>query len=92
MFDVPDAFGFDDVTLFAALSFQGGSGPSGAAEILLRAAVAALLNAAHPGVDYPLTTAQIISQVNTALAANRPAMLTLATTLDTNNNMGCPLN
>jgi hypothetical protein len=91
VFDVPDSFGLDGTTLLQALSLAGGNGPQGAAEILLRAAVAALLNAAHPGVTYPLTEAEIISQVNTALAANRPAMLALATTLNTNNNLGCPL-
>lgn len=76
-------------------SLQGGGGPGtlGAAKILLRAAVAALLNAAHSGVDYPRTSAQIISAVNTALASNnRDAMLTLASALDRDNNLGCPLN
>jgi hypothetical protein len=75
-------------------SLQGGGGPGtlGAAKILLRAAVAALLNAAHSGVDYPRTSAQIISDVNAALTSNnRDAMLTLATSLDDDNNLGCPL-
>jgi len=75
-------------------SLQGGGGPGtlGAAKILLRAAVAALLNAAHSGVDYPRTSAQIIADVNAALASNnRDAMLALATSLDDDNNLGCPL-
>jgi hypothetical protein len=75
-------------------SIQGGGGPGtlGSATILLRAAVAALLNAAHSGVDYPLTQAQIISRVNSALASNnRDTMLALASTLDDDNNLGCPL-
>jgi uncharacterized repeat protein (TIGR01451 family) len=81
-----------DATLLQALSFAGGPGTSGAAEILLRAGVAALLNAAHSGVSYPLTTADVISQVNTALASNnRDAMLVLAAQLDAYNNLGCPL-
>ena len=37
-----------NATLFQALGFDGGPGAEGAAEILLRAGVAALLNAAHP--------------------------------------------
>lgn len=76
-------------------SIQGGGGPGtlGGATILLRAATAALLNAAHSGVDYPLTQAQVIAQVNAALASNnRDTMLSLAGTLDGNNNLGCPLN
>jgi hypothetical protein len=84
--------GLDD-TLAGALNYQGGSGTRGAARILLRAAVAALLNAASPDVDYPLTTTEVINQVNAALASNnRDTMLALASTLDSNNNLGCPLN
>lgn len=79
-------------TLHQALYFDGGSGLDGAAEILLRAAVAALLNAAHPGVDYPRTTGEVVAQVNSALASgNRDTMLTLAAQLDADNNLGCPL-
>lgn len=91
VFNVPDPLGLDSNTLRQALSYPGGSGVLGAAKILFRAAVAALLNAAHSDVNYPLTTSQVISQVNTALASNnRPTILGLATTLD-NNNLGCSL-
>jgi len=75
-------------------SIQGGGGPGtlGAATVLLRAATAAILNASSSGVDYPLTQAQVISQVNAALASNdRDTMLSLASTLDGYNNLGCPL-
>jgi hypothetical protein len=75
-----------------ALSFTGGSGNHGAAEILLRAAVAALLNAAHPNVAYPRTAASVIADVNTALLDDRDTMLALAALLDADNNRGCPLN
>jgi hypothetical protein len=81
---------FAATTLLDALSFQGGPGVDGATEILLRAAVAAYLNSF--AVDYPLSTAEVISQVNTALASgDRATMLALAATLDSNNNLGCPL-
>ena len=91
VFDVPDSLGLDDSSLHAALAFRGGNGLSGAAQILLRAAVAALLNASDPDIEYQLTTAQVISQVNQALASNdRSTMLVLATQLDTFNNAGCP--
>jgi hypothetical protein len=92
VFDVPDAFGLDDVTLLEALSLPGGPGELGAARILLRAAVAALLNAASPTVDYPLLEPDVISLVNAALASgDRDTMLDLAGQLDDYNNLGCPL-
>ena len=92
VFDVPDAFGLDNVTLLAALDFEGGPTTADAAEVLLRQAVAALLNAASPEVDYPLTEAQIIAQVNAALASgDRATILDLAEQLDTFNNLFCPL-
>jgi hypothetical protein len=93
VFNVPDSFGLDNRTLRQALSFSGGSGTTGGARILLRAAVAALLNSAHPGVNYPRTTAEVIADVNAALASNnRSIMLNLAAELDADNNLGCPLN
>ena len=80
-----------NATLLEALAFIGGSGNEGAAEILLRYGVAALLNAAHPDVAYPRTLASVIADVNAALLQNRDAMLALAAMLDTDNNRGCPL-
>ncbi len=89
VFDVPDSLGLDNKTLLEALNFGGGPGVNGAAQILLRAAVAALLNSTSSTIDYPLTTAQVISQVNTALASlDRNTMLALATQLDAFNNLG----
>jgi len=83
---------YASTSLADALNFGGGSGVDGAKRNLLRAAVAALLNAAHPDVDYELTTAQVIDQVDAALATgNRSTMLALAVTLDGYNNTGCPL-
>jgi hypothetical protein len=93
VFDVPDGFGLDNRTLRQALSFGGGSGTAGGARILLRASIAALLNSAHPNVNYPRTTAEVIADVNAALASNnRSTMLNLAAELDADNNLGCPLN
>ncbi len=91
-----DASGFPDLasaSLIGALDFGGGNGAEGGARILLRAAVAALLNAAHPDVVYPTSAADVISMVNAALASgDRDTMLALATSLDNDNNLGCPLN
>lgn len=93
VFDVPDSLGMDNVTLIAALQGGGGSGLTGAAKILLRAGVASLLNAAHPGVSFAASPANVIADVNAALASgSRSTMLGLATELDNANNAGCPLN
>lgn len=77
-------------TLLNALSFRGGSTLAGAAEILLRAGVAAALNEAHPSVSYPF--AGVVALVNGALnSGSRSTMLNLAGQLDAANNLGCPL-
>jgi hypothetical protein len=79
-------------TLLAATQFKGGSSVEQAAQILLRAAVPALLNAANFGSGYPLTTSQIIAAVNSVLDShNRSTILALAAQLDKYNNAGCPL-
>lgn len=92
-FSASNIYGLDTVTLLDALKFKGGNETKDAARILLRASVAALLNAAHPDVDYPRTSAQIIDSVNAALASgDRNTILTLKDGLDYDNNRGCPLN
>jgi outer membrane biosynthesis protein TonB len=91
LFDVPNQFELDNKTLKEALSFKDGSGKQGAAQMLLRAAVAALLNAAHPDVEYPRSVNDVITAVNQALTHSRDKMLTLATALDKDNNLRCPL-
>jgi hypothetical protein len=86
VFDVPNALGLDNVTLLTALG-TGGGGVSA----LLRHAVAALLNAAHPAVDYPLTIEGVISAVNAALASgNETTIENLKNQLDTWNNLHAP--
>lgn len=86
-FVVPNQGGpTDATTMIAALNFNGGSGVVGAQQILLRNAVASLLNSKV--VAYPLTPAQVISQVNAALATNdRDTMLALEAQLDVYNNL-----
>jgi hypothetical protein len=84
---------FTNDTLLTALNYQGGSTLNGAAQILFRAATAALLNATHtttePKTSYPYTDAQIVSMVNTALASeDRATIITLANELDGYNNIG----
>jgi hypothetical protein len=73
-----------------ALGYQGGN----AAKILLRAGVAAALNAcAFPGPGgYPLTLQEVIDLVNQALATgDRQQIISLARILDGYNNGACSL-
>jgi len=73
-----------------ALDFRGGPGLSGAAQILVRTAVAAVLNASHPNINYPFSETAVISAVNDVLAIhNRTAMLLLTRILDTYDNLNC---
>ncbi len=89
-FPMSALYGLEGQTLRDALRFRGGRSADGAARILLRQAVAALLNAAHSGVDYPPTNIEV--DVNNALATvDRATMLDLAEDLDDDNNLGCPL-
>jgi hypothetical protein len=81
-------------TLLDALQGGGGPGLVGGEKILLRAAVAALLNSSNTGVHYPLSSGQVTIEVNAALAtSDRDVILQLAADLDGFNNgpQGCPL-
>lgn len=79
-------------TLMDALNYRGGSGTEGAAQILLRAASAAVLNEAKFGNDYPpyATEQELINAVKSALTSkNRDVMIELAEKLDYRNNGNC---
>jgi hypothetical protein len=74
----------ENLTLLEGLKLGGGG-----ANALTRQAVAALLNAAHPQVDYPLTTSQVIALVNGAFASGKRIYIeSLKHTLDHFNNLG----
>jgi len=93
VFDVPDSLGIDNDTLLTALNYGGGNGVAGGARILLKQAVACLLNAASGGVAFPLSTGDVIAESNAALASlNRDTMIGQGGTFDGLNNLGCPLN
>ncbi len=87
---------YSKTTLSQALALKGGTGVDGATQILLRAATASVLNAAHDDLGYPLRRAGsdgIFAQVRKALASgDRARILDLAKKLDNLNNLGCPLN
>jgi hypothetical protein len=78
-------------SLVVALDYPGGPGLSGASRILLRAGVAATLNAAHDDLNYEIADpGDVIDAVNKALASGkRGVMLELAGKLDEYNNAGC---
>jgi hypothetical protein len=57
-----NGIGSPNDSLLDALNYMGGDDLNGAAEILLRAAVSGLLNAASPDVDYALTVTEIQNQ------------------------------
>jgi len=82
-------------TLMAGLGYKGGSTLAGAAQILLRASVAALLNEAYYGAQFPAesSVSALIARVNSVLATqNRSNYLALATEYDKwNNGIHSPL-
>ena len=76
-------------TLMDALNYKGGSTLSGKAQILLRAAAAALLNVAYYQTEFPeyVTVPQLVTYVNAALAATDPTIyVSVANALDRWNN------
>lgn len=84
-----------DDTFLEALNYGGGPGVGGATQILLRAAVAALLNAEALGTAFEDEPDQVIDTTVDRLESQwRPTILTRATYFDSINNGpdGCPLN
>jgi len=93
VFDTTDCgCNFNSLTFLQALS--GSSGPTicDAQAKLYQMGVSALLNACNSGLSYPLTTAQIISEVNTALqSCDRSTILSEASRLNGFNNLPCTI-
>jgi hypothetical protein len=88
----PETDYYDATTLAAALDFGGGSGVQGGERILLKQAVAALLNETLYGSAFgPYASVDALkTAVNNALASNnRNTMIALAGTLDYWNNGIC---
>jgi hypothetical protein len=82
------AFGsLGSLTLLEALGTNGGG-----INALLRHSVAAVLSAANTDVDYAMTTSQIVSAVQTAVAGGTGAIEQLKNKLDAYNNAGANLN
>ena len=87
--DFDTVFGVDafnpDVNLGNALRLGGGG-----LNKLARHGTAALLNASHPDMGYPLSQADVLDKVQEAITSGNYEPL--ATQLDEYNNLGCPLN
>ncbi len=88
--DLPAAF--DDLEgckLIDALRFKGGKDILAAGRLLLKQAVAAALNIAHPEIDYIITFATLNTKVHEHLETeDRSDILTYAAWLDDMNNLG----
>lgn len=83
--DAPPEIG--SLTLLAGLQLGGGG-----ANALTRHAIAAVLSAAHPDIDYPLTVDEIVDMVNAAYASgDADTIESLKDTLDAFNNLGCTI-
>ncbi|GAB3731973.1 hypothetical protein GCM10028862_12630 [Luteimonas pelagia] len=83
-----------DHSFLQALNYTGGTGIPGATRILLRAAVAALLNSSAPDVNFAVSTGHVIdTTINRIETQWRPTLLTRAAYFDSINNGpdGCPL-
>ena len=83
-----------DDSFLEALNYGGGPGVEGATQILLRAAVAALLNSSSPDVNFAVSSGHVINTTIDRLESQwRPTILTRATYFDSINNGpgGCPL-
>jgi hypothetical protein len=79
-------------TLLQALRYKGGPQLTDKVNLLLKQAVAAILSAEHDDVNYAQTVAEILAEVNAAIASqDQVTILTLQQELNTLNNAGCPL-
>jgi len=77
VFNVPDEFDLDDVTLYQALGFKGGDALAEKAQILLRQAVAAVLNESRFGSSFgDFTMQELIDEVNAALNGGDGSVMT----------------
>jgi hypothetical protein len=78
--------------LIEALEWPAGNEVDEKAQVLLHHATAAVLNAAHPNISYPMLVGDIVAAVNAALDLGDPqVMLDLKDMLDAWNNLGADI-
>jgi hypothetical protein len=82
-----DVFGNGpEISLYSALTARGNA----SGQALLRHSVAALLNAAHPDINFPFSEAEVIALTQAAWADGRRNVINaLKDTFDDANNLGC---
>jgi hypothetical protein len=92
----PELYEIPYLTLLEALDSKGGKGIEGAALIVLRQAVAGLLSAAHPEVEYPQPV-QLILSIRILFSADedplreREEFILISGKLEGWNELLCPL-
>ena len=87
VFDTASFTSIGNLTLLQGLQLGGGG-----ANALTRHAIAAVLSAAHPDIDYPLTVDEIVDMVNAAYASgDADTIESLKDTLDRFNNLNCSI-
>jgi hypothetical protein len=88
--DLPEAYDdLESCNLEAALRFKGGKGILAAGRLLLKQAVAAALNIAHPDIDYIIDFATLNERVLFHLTSeDRSQILSYKNWLDDMNNLG----
>jgi hypothetical protein len=81
------------LTFIQAMEFtDNGGGLIGKTKILMVQAVPAILNAAHPDVNYPFSLDEVITETNAALASLDPVIIEdLKNLFDQYNNLGSDL-
>jgi hypothetical protein len=80
-------------TMLEALKYKGGPTLVDAQRILLRHAVAGILNRHHPDVSYALSIPFIVDGTTAALDTNdREVILAHKDAIESQNELGCPLN
>ncbi|TMW71243.1 hypothetical protein [Alteribacter natronophilus] len=77
-------------TLFQSVRLLGGGNPPNTNN-LIRQAVAALLNASHPDINYPLTPEEVIEEFQTAWDGDQAARVAQGERFESFNRLGCPL-
>jgi hypothetical protein len=79
--------------LLTALSFQGGPTFDDAAKLLLRDAVAALLNSVNPNFDFSISKTLVLNDTNAAIrSGNRNEVLLVQEAFSGDNSgAACPL-
>jgi hypothetical protein len=92
VFSLPGFENLGEISFIEALEFKGGKGINAAARLLLKQAVAAVLNYEHDGVDYEPSTSIVIIVLMALQTSNRGFILSIKNMLDSWNNEGCPLN